>query len=152
MFSNLPDNACNKFVFLFSTSVCFSCSSSGWGPVLVHRLDLPASVSWRCGSQLLASTSQEFPIGTVSLLLVFLVLHPPQFIFKNRFVFGLQASSGNKNLPILQCHGEVDAMIPVQFGAMTAEKLKSIVNPHLITFKTYPGLSHSSSPQVICVF
>lgn len=40
-------------------------------------------------------------------------------------------------------------MIPVQFGAMTAEKLKSIVNPHMITFKTYPGLSHSSSPQVI---
>ncbi|XP_041811826.1 acyl-protein thioesterase 2 [Chelmon rostratus] len=57
------------------------------------------------------------------------------------------ASSGNKNLPILQCHGEVDAMIPVQFGAMTAEKLKSIVNPQMITFKTYPRLPHSSCPQ-----
>lgn len=60
----------------------------------------------------------------------------------------MQASSGNKNLPILQCHGEMDVMIPAQFGAMTAEKLKLIVNPQLITFKTYPGLSHSSSPQV----
>uniref|UniRef100_A0A3Q2X7V3 palmitoyl-protein hydrolase n=2 Tax=Haplochromini TaxID=319058 RepID=A0A3Q2X7V3_HAPBU len=57
------------------------------------------------------------------------------------------ASSGNKNLPILQCHGEMDAMIPVQFGAMTAEKLKSIVNPQMITFKTFPGLPHSSCPQ-----
>lgn len=61
----------------------------------------------------------------------------------------LQASSGNKNLPILQCHGEMDVMIPVQFGAMTSEKLKCLVNPHNITFKTYPGLPHSSCPQVI---
>ncbi|XP_047460282.1 acyl-protein thioesterase 2 isoform X3 [Mugil cephalus] len=57
------------------------------------------------------------------------------------------AASGNKQLPVLQCHGEMDLMIPVQFGAMTAEKLKSIVNPQMITFKTYPGLSHSSSPE-----
>uniref|UniRef100_A0A3Q1H7J3 palmitoyl-protein hydrolase n=1 Tax=Anabas testudineus TaxID=64144 RepID=A0A3Q1H7J3_ANATE len=57
------------------------------------------------------------------------------------------ASSGNKNLPILQCHGEMDVMIPVQFGAMTSEKLKCLVNPHNITFKTYPGLPHSSCPQ-----
>ncbi|XP_061521267.1 PITH domain-containing protein 1 isoform X2 [Phycodurus eques] len=57
------------------------------------------------------------------------------------------ASSGNKNLPILQCHGEKDEMIPVQFGAMTAEKLKYIVNPQMITFKTYPGVPHSSCTQ-----
>ncbi|XP_030268219.1 acyl-protein thioesterase 2 [Sparus aurata] len=57
------------------------------------------------------------------------------------------ASSGNRNLPILQCHGEMDTMIPVQFGAMTAEMLKSLVDPKMITFKTYPGLSHSSSHQ-----
>uniref|UniRef100_A0A8C4GV33 palmitoyl-protein hydrolase n=1 Tax=Dicentrarchus labrax TaxID=13489 RepID=A0A8C4GV33_DICLA len=57
------------------------------------------------------------------------------------------ASSGHKNIPILQCHGEADVMIPVPFGAMTAEKLRSIVNPQLITFKTYPDLPHSSSPQ-----
>ena len=67
-------------------------------------------------------------------------------------VFFLQASSGNKNIPILQCHGEMDPMIPVQFGAMTAEKLKSIVNPQMITFKTYPGLLHSSCPQVLLLY
>lgn len=55
--------------------------------------------------------------------------------------------SVSKNMPILQCHGEMDHMIPLQFGAMTAEKLKSIVNPQTITFRTYPGLQHSSCPQ-----
>ncbi|KAG7219310.1 hypothetical protein INR49_010372 [Caranx melampygus] len=57
------------------------------------------------------------------------------------------ASSGNKNLPILQCHGEMDTMIPQHFGVMTAEKLKLIVNPQMVTFKSYPGLSHCSCPQ-----
>ncbi|TMS18688.1 Acyl-protein thioesterase 2 [Larimichthys crocea] len=57
------------------------------------------------------------------------------------------ASSGHKNIPILQCHGESDSMIPVEFGALTAKKLKSIVNPQMITFSTYPGLSHSSCHQ-----
>ncbi|PWA16783.1 hypothetical protein CCH79_00017835 [Gambusia affinis] len=59
-----------------------------------------------------------------------------------------QASSGNKNIPILQCHGEMDMMVPAQFGAMTAEKLKYIVNPQMVTFKTYPGVQHSSCPEV----
>uniref|UniRef100_A0A3B3TP21 palmitoyl-protein hydrolase n=1 Tax=Poecilia latipinna TaxID=48699 RepID=A0A3B3TP21_9TELE len=58
-----------------------------------------------------------------------------------------QASSGNKNIPILQCHGEMDMMVPAQFGAMTAEKLKYIVNPQMVTFKTYPGVQHSSCPE-----
>ncbi|KAM9419007.1 acyl-protein thioesterase 2-like isoform 2-T2 [Salvelinus alpinus] len=57
------------------------------------------------------------------------------------------STSGNRDMPILQCHGEMDPMIPVQFGAMTAEKLKIIVNPQKITFRTYPGLMHSSCPQ-----
>ncbi|KAM9738438.1 acyl-protein thioesterase 2 [Menidia menidia] len=57
------------------------------------------------------------------------------------------AFNGHKNIPILQCHGEMDAMIPVLFGTMTAEKLKSLINPQMVTFKTYPGLSHSSCPQ-----
>uniref|UniRef100_A0A3Q3E9H4 palmitoyl-protein hydrolase n=1 Tax=Labrus bergylta TaxID=56723 RepID=A0A3Q3E9H4_9LABR len=57
------------------------------------------------------------------------------------------ASSGNKNIPILQCHGENDCMIPPHFGVMTHEKLRLIVNPDLVNFKTYPDLSHSSCPQ-----
>lgn len=59
------------------------------------------------------------------------------------------ASSGvNKDIAILQCHGELDPMIPVRFGALTAEKLKSVVTPAKVQFKTYPGVMHSSCPQV----
>lgn len=60
----------------------------------------------------------------------------------------LQASSGNKNVPILQCHGKSDFMIPWEFGEMTAKKLQSIVSPQMVNFQTYPGLAHCSCPQV----
>lgn len=39
-------------------------------------------------------------------------------------------------------------MIPVRFGALTAEKLKSVVTPTKVQFKTYPGVMHGSCPQV----
>ncbi|XP_069478487.1 acyl-protein thioesterase 2 [Ambystoma mexicanum] len=60
-----------------------------------------------------------------------------------------QASGGgvNKDIPILQCHGEMDPMIPVRFGALTSEKLKCVVNPSKVQFKTYPGVMHSSCSQ-----
>lgn len=57
-------------------------------------------------------------------------------------------NSVNKDIAILQCHGEMDPMIPVRFGALTAEKLKSVVTPAKVQFKTYPGVMHSSCPQV----
>ncbi|KAJ6655634.1 hypothetical protein lerEdw1_004986 [Lerista edwardsae] len=56
-------------------------------------------------------------------------------------------NSMNKDIPILQCHGEMDPMIPVRFGALTAEKLKCIVTPSRIQFRTYPGVMHCSCPQ-----
>lgn len=49
---------------------------------------------------------------------------------------------------VLQCHGDADPMVPFVFGAKTAEKLKSLVNPSNITFKPYHGLSHSACPEV----
>ncbi|XP_028675817.1 acyl-protein thioesterase 2 [Erpetoichthys calabaricus] len=57
------------------------------------------------------------------------------------------SNTANKDIAILQCHGEMDPMIPVQIGALTSEKLKSIVNPQRVIFKTYPGMMHSSCPQ-----
>lgn len=39
-------------------------------------------------------------------------------------------------------------MVPVRFGALTAEKLRSVVTPARVQFKTYPGVMHSSCPQV----
>ncbi|XP_014741077.1 PREDICTED: acyl-protein thioesterase 2 isoform X2 [Sturnus vulgaris] len=63
--------------------------------------------------------------------------------------FPQAANNGvNKDIAILQCHGEMDPMIPVRFGALTAEKLKSVVTPTKVQFKTYPGVMHSSCPQV----
>ncbi|XP_058051441.1 acyl-protein thioesterase 2 isoform X1 [Ahaetulla prasina] len=62
--------------------------------------------------------------------------------------FPQAASSGvNKDIAILQCHGEMDPMIPVRFGALTAEKLKGVVNPSRIQFRTYPRMMHNSCPQ-----
>uniref|UniRef100_A0A672NE49 palmitoyl-protein hydrolase n=1 Tax=Sinocyclocheilus grahami TaxID=75366 RepID=A0A672NE49_SINGR len=85
-----------------------------------------------------ALTSQQHLAGVVGLS-CWLPLHK---------TFPQAASgSGNKDTPILQCHGEMDPMIPVQFGAMTAEKLKTIISPQNVTFRTYPGLMHSSCPQ-----
>lgn len=62
-----------------------------------------------------------------------------------------EASTGHKNLPILQCHGEADPMIPLQYGSLTAGKLKHIVSPHMITFKTFPKLTHCSSSEEMAV-
>ncbi|NWY68066.1 LYPA2 thioesterase, partial [Erithacus rubecula] len=62
--------------------------------------------------------------------------------------FPQAANNGvNRDIAILQCHGELDPMIPVRFGALTAEKLKSVVTPTKVQFKTYPGVMHSSCPQ-----
>lgn len=62
---------------------------------------------------------------------------------------GPQAANGSaKDLAILQCHGEQDPMVPVRFGALTAEKLRTVVTPARVQFKTYPGVMHSSCPQV----
>ncbi|XP_010224661.1 PREDICTED: acyl-protein thioesterase 2 [Tinamus guttatus] len=63
------------------------------------------------------------------------------------FFPGAASNSMNKDIAILQCHGEMDPMIPVRFGALTAEKLKSVVTPAKVQFKTYPGVMHSSCPQ-----
>ncbi|KAG8587946.1 hypothetical protein GDO81_005830 [Engystomops pustulosus] len=46
-----------------------------------------------------------------------------------------------------QCHGEADPMIPVRFGTLTSEKLKSVVTPSKVQYKTYPGVMHSTSQE-----
>lgn len=49
---------------------------------------------------------------------------------------------------MLQCHGEEDPLVPLIFGSLTVEKLKMMLNPSNITFKTYPGMAHSACPEV----
>ena len=56
-----------------------------------------------------------------------------------------QAADGSaKDLAILQCHGELDPMVPIQFDALTAERLYSCVTAARIQVKTYPVIMHSS--------
>ncbi|KAM7240959.1 hypothetical protein CapIbe_007531 [Capra ibex] len=61
--------------------------------------------------------------------------------------FPQEANGSAKDLTILQCQEELDPMVPVRFGALTAEKLWSIVTPARVRLKTYPGVMHSPCPQ-----
>lgn len=48
-----------------------------------------------------------------------------------------------KSIPILQCHGDCDPIVMYTFGLATSQLLKTQCGKY--TFKTYPGLGHSSS-------
>ncbi|TSL34548.1 Acyl-protein thioesterase 1 [Bagarius yarrelli] len=54
----------------------------------------------------------------------------------------------NKEIPVLQCHGDADPLVPLMFGCHTVERLKSMLNPSSITFKMYPGMAHSACLEV----
>ncbi|TRZ04167.1 hypothetical protein DNTS_000396 [Danionella cerebrum] len=64
-----------------------------------------------------------------------------------RNVISKSFSHTNKDISVLQCHGEADPLVPLVFGSVTVEKLKSILNPSNITLKTYPGLPHSACAE-----
>ncbi|XP_006859870.1 PREDICTED: acyl-protein thioesterase 1-like [Chrysochloris asiatica] len=56
-------------------------------------------------------------------------------------------NGANKDISILQCHGDCDPLVPLMFGSLTVEKLKTLVNPANVTFKTYESIMHSSCKQ-----
>ena len=55
------------------------------------------------------------------------------------------AAASNKEINILQCHGDSDAIVHVDFGRRSHEILKRF-NPNVV-FKEYPGMSHSSCSE-----
>lgn len=57
-----------------------------------------------------------------------------------------EASAANKDIPILQCHGDSDHIVPFVWGQMTSNILKELAPQS--EFKVYKGLAHSSSDQV----
>uniref|UniRef100_A0A8D2GSS2 Acyl-protein thioesterase 1 n=1 Tax=Urocitellus parryii TaxID=9999 RepID=A0A8D2GSS2_UROPR len=57
-------------------------------------------------------------------------------------------SGPNREISILQCHGDCDPLVPLMFGSLTVEKLKTLVNPANVTFKIYEGMMHCSCQQV----
>uniref|UniRef100_A0A8C5WZ32 Acyl-protein thioesterase 1 n=1 Tax=Laticauda laticaudata TaxID=8630 RepID=A0A8C5WZ32_LATLA len=50
----------------------------------------------------------------------------------------------NKDISILQCHGDSDPLVPLMFGSVTSETLKKMLNTGNISFKIYSGMMHSS--------
>jgi len=50
-----------------------------------------------------------------------------------------------KELPILQCHGDCDPVVPYKWGQMTASLLKTLLKEP--DFKSYRGLMHTSSDE-----
>uniref|UniRef100_A0A8C4NJU0 Acyl-protein thioesterase 1 n=1 Tax=Eptatretus burgeri TaxID=7764 RepID=A0A8C4NJU0_EPTBU len=49
--------------------------------------------------------------------------------------------------PVLQCHGESDALVPMLFGTLTAEKLQSLLGSDAVTFRKYRSLGHSTTSE-----
>lgn len=57
-----------------------------------------------------------------------------------------QDAVGNKNTPLLQCHGDCDPIVPYKWGQMTASLLKQFMTN--TEFKTYRGMMHTSCEEV----
>lgn len=54
-------------------------------------------------------------------------------------------SDANKKTPLLMCHGDKDPVVKPEYGRNSAEKLTSM--KYDVTFKTYPGLTHSANEE-----
>lgn len=54
-------------------------------------------------------------------------------------------SESNKSLPVIQCHGDADFVVPVQWGSMSSQVMSTFLDKSTYHFKIYTGLSHSSS-------
>lgn len=59
--------------------------------------------------------------------------------------FPSAASEANKSMPILQCHGRDDFVVPYAWGKASELVLSSFHDKTKYSFKEYPGLGHSSS-------
>lgn len=55
------------------------------------------------------------------------------------------ARKTSDTIPIFQCHGEIDPVVPYKFGQLSHVSLKTFMKN--AQFNSYPGLSHSSSQQ-----
>ena len=49
-------------------------------------------------------------------------------------------------MPILQCHGDCDPLVPYKWGQITTQAIRKFAPQ--IEFKTYAGMMHSSCDQV----
>lgn len=59
--------------------------------------------------------------------------------------FPAAATEANKSIPVLQCHGDADFVVPFQWGQASEKILSAFLDRNNYVFKAYKGLSHSSS-------
>lgn len=83
---------------------------------------------------LYTSLTCDRPVAGVIALSCWLPLHRE---------FPTAIRSGHESIPLLQCHGDCDPVVPYRWGQLTSTSLKAFVKQH--EFKTYKGLMHSSS-------
>lgn len=55
------------------------------------------------------------------------------------------AAVGNHETPFLLCHGDCDDLVPMRWGMLTADLLKSFAQN--VTFQQYRGMGHSSCEE-----
>lgn len=51
----------------------------------------------------------------------------------------------NKSVPVIQCHGDQDFVVPLQWGQLSASIMSTFLDKSTFNFKVYENLSHSSS-------
>lgn len=61
--------------------------------------------------------------------------------------FPAAAEELNTNIPILQCHGNEDFVVPLPWGQASSLVLSSFLDPSKYQFKVYDGLGHTSSSK-----
>lgn len=93
---------------------------------------------------LYTALTSSMRFGGILALSTWLPLH-------SRFPEQLKPCEGLFTTPILQCHGDVDPMVSLGWSQLSMKFLQQMGFSN-VRFKVYPGLSHSSSPDVIIVF
>lgn len=89
---------------------------------------------------LYTALTSSIRFGGVLALSTWLPLH-------SRFPEQLKQFDGLFNTPILQCHGDMDPMVSLAWSQLSMKFLQQMGFSD-VRFKVYPGLSHSSCPDV----
>lgn len=64
----------------------------------------------------------------------------------HRFPQELAQVDNKFKTPIVQCHGDSDPVVPLEWSKMTVQLLKTLGFSD-VAFKTYQGLGHSSTEE-----
>ncbi|RHZ89985.1 hypothetical protein Glove_9g353 [Diversispora epigaea] len=89
-------------------------------------------------TSLLIGLTSEYPLAGMMVLSGYLLL-------KDK-IFNM-ATESNKGTPVLICHGDNDEVVPYEGGKQIYELLKA--KGYSVSFKTYPGMGHSSTEEEV---